>query len=67
MTHKGGWSVLNGFRNLNVLRQSKVNLERSENELNKIKDDVSLNVANNYLNILFSRENLALAKSQYEC
>jgi outer membrane protein len=59
-------SVFNGFRNLNVLRQSKVNLERSENELNKIKDDVSLNVANNYLNILFSRENLALAKSQYE-
>ena len=59
-------SVFNGFRNLNVLRQSKVNLERSENELNKIKDDVSLNVANNYLNILFSKENLALAKSQYE-
>ena len=59
-------SVFNGFRNLNVLRQSKVNLERSENELNRIKDDVSLNVANNYLNILFTRENLALAKSQYE-
>ena len=59
-------TVFNGFRNLNVLRQSKINLERSENELNKIKDDVSLNVANNYLNILFSRENLALAKSQYE-
>ena len=59
-------TVFNGFRNLNILKQSKVALERSENELNKIKDDVSLNVANYYLNILFNKENLALAKSQYE-
>jgi outer membrane protein len=59
-------TVFNGFRNLNILKQSKIALERSENELNKIKDDVSLNVANFYLNILFNKENLALAKSQYE-
>jgi len=59
-------SVFNGFRNLNILKQSKINYERSENELNKIKDDVSLNVANAYLNILFNKENLELAKSQYE-
>ena len=59
-------TVFNGFRNLNILKQSKLNFQKSENELNKIKDDVSLNVANNYLNILFNKENLALAKSQYE-
>ncbi|MCH1547179.1 MAG: TolC family protein, partial [Flavobacteriaceae bacterium] len=58
-------SVFNGFRNLNILKQSKISYERSQNELNKIKDDVSLNVANAYLNILFNKENLELAKSQY--
>ena len=49
-------TVFNGFRNLNILKQSKIALERSENELNKIKDDVSLNVANYYLNILFIKK-----------
>jgi outer membrane protein len=58
-------SVFNGFRNLNIFKQSKISYERSQNELNKIKDDVSLNVANAYLNILFNKENLELAKSQY--
>ena len=59
-------TVFNGFRNLNILRQSKLNIEKSQNDLNRIKDDISLNVANAYLNILFNKENLDLSKSQYE-
>ena len=39
-------TVFNGFRNLNVYKQSLINREASELELSRIKDDVSLNVVN---------------------
>ena len=38
----------------------------SQYKLDDMKDDISLAVANNYLQILFNRENLAAAKAQYE-
>ena len=59
-------SVFNGFRNINLLNQSKLSLERNQYELEKLKDDISLNVANAYLNVLFNKENLDLANSQVE-
>ena len=59
-------SVFNGFRNINLLNQSKLSLERNQFELEKLKDDISLNVANTYLNVLFNKENLELAKLQVE-
>ena len=59
-------SVFNGFRNINLLNQSKLSLERNQYELEKLKDDISLNVANGYLNVLFNKENLDLANSQVE-
>ena len=59
-------SIFNGFRNINLLNQSKLSLERNQFELEKFKDDISLNVANTYLNVLFNKENLELAKLQVE-
>ena len=59
-------SVFNGFRNINLLNQSKRSFERNQYELEKLKDDISLNVANAYLNVLFNKENLDLANSQVE-
>ena len=59
-------TVFNGFRTLNLFKQSKLNLERSSLELSRIKDDISLNVVNSYLNILFNQENLNVAKAQVE-
>ena len=41
-----------------------MNLEASELELSRIKDDISLNVVNAYLNILFNQENLNVAAAQ---
>ena len=32
-------SVFNGFRNINLLNQSKLNLERNQYELERLKDD----------------------------
>jgi len=58
-------TIFNGFRLTNLYQQSKLNLETSKLELSKIKDDISLNVVNAYLNILFNKENLETAKAQY--
>ena len=59
------YTIFNGFRNTNLYKQSRLNLEASELELQRIKDDISLNVVNSYLNILFNKENLSVAQSQY--
>ncbi|WP_417236928.1 TolC family protein [Bizionia paragorgiae] len=59
-------TVFNGFRNTNLYKQSQLSLEANQLELDRIKDDISLNVVNAYLNILFNVENLETAKAQYE-
>jgi len=59
-------TVFNGYRNTHLYKQSLLNLETDQLELQKIKDDISLNVANNYLNVLFNKENLETAVEQYE-
>ena len=57
-------SVFNGFRNTNLYKQSQLNLEVNKLELARIKDDISLNVVNAYLNVLFNKENLETAQAQ---
>ena len=59
-------NIFNGFRNVNLLNQSKLSLERNQYELERLKDDISLNVANSYLNVLFNKENLELARLQLQ-
>ncbi|WP_452221076.1 TolC family protein [Lacinutrix salivirga] len=59
-------TIFNGFRLTNLYKQSQLNLETNQLELNRIKDDISLNVVNAYLNILFNKENLATAQAQYK-
>lgn len=56
--------LFNGFKNLNVLEQSKLGYESSQFDLQKMKDDISLNVLNSYLNVLFNKENLKIAEAQ---
>ena len=58
-------TIFNGFRTLNSYKQAQLSLEQSNLELNRVKDDISLNVVNNYLNILFNKENLAVAIAQF--
>ncbi|MBT8259273.1 MAG: TolC family protein [Bacteroidia bacterium] len=57
-------TVFNGFQNTNIYKQAQLQLETSQMELNRIKDDISLFVANAYLNVLFNKENLEIAKAQ---
>jgi outer membrane protein len=58
-------NIFNGFRTLNLYKQSFLNQEINNLELARIKDDISLNVVNAYLNVLFNKENLQTALAQY--
>ncbi len=61
-----GITVFNGYRNLNTYKQAQLGVETSKLDLEKIEDDISLYVVNTYLNVLFAKENLSVAKVQYE-
>ena len=59
-------AIFNGFSNTNTYKQAKLGVESSKYDLQKIENDISLFVVNGYLNILFAKENLNVAKIQYE-
>lgn len=61
-----GATIFNGFRNLNTFKQAKLGIERSKLTLEQIQNDISLRVVNNYLNVLFAKENYNVAKVQSE-
>ena len=61
-----GITVFNGYRNLNTYKQAQLGVETSQLDLEKIQDDISLYVVNTYLNVLFAKENLNVAKVQFE-
>ncbi|MBP9600655.1 MAG: TolC family protein [Lutibacter sp.] len=61
-----GITVFNGYRNLNTYKQAQLGVETSKLDLEKIEDDIALYVVNTYLNALFAKENLSVAKVQYE-
>lgn len=57
-------NLFNGFSNKFKLQHAKLNRERGNVNLDKIKFDISLNITNNYLQVLFSQEILKVAKEQ---
>lgn len=56
--------LFNGFSNMHTLKQSKIRLEQQEALISKVKNDVSLNVANAYLGVLFAQEQVKVAAAQ---
>lgn len=59
-------TIFNGFRLLNSYKQSEINIEKKKLELNNLQNNISLNVANAYLNILYNNEFLFIAKRNLE-
>ena len=59
-------SIFNGLRNLNQLHRSNLQILASKYQLDDIKDDISLFVANSFLQILFNKEQLKVLQSQQE-
>ena len=58
-------TVFNGFRNTNIYKQSIINKAANGEAYKRIRDNVSLNVVNSYLNVLLNKENLRIAETQY--
>ena len=61
-----GVNIFNGFQNTNIKKQADLGLESSKLQLAILKDDISVRVANSYLNILFNKENLRIANEQLD-
>jgi outer membrane protein len=69
-TMSGGLSsaitIYNGLQNVNQLRRTQLNILASRYQLDKIKDDITINVINAYLQVLFNKEAVNVAKPQLE-
>lgn len=59
-----GIDIYKGLQNQNNFRKSKLSIIAAQYQLSKMKDDISLNVANAYLQILFNKENIKVQKEQ---
>jgi outer membrane protein len=59
-----GIDIFKGLQNINQLRKSNLTIIAAKYQLTKMQEDISLNVANAYLQILFSKENLKVQQQQ---
>lgn len=59
-------SLFEGFTLINTLKQSKLNYMSSKLDLQKVKNDMALNVATVYLQVLYNRELLAVTSDQFD-
>ncbi|MFN4197541.1 MAG: TolC family protein [Flavobacterium sp.] len=59
-----GVSLFNGLANWKNLQRSKLSKMAATYRLEKMKDDIMLNVANNYLQILLAKEQVKILKAQ---
>ncbi len=57
-------TLFNGLQISNTIRQNNLNLMASIADLDRLKNDISLNIASAYLQILFSKELLEIAENQ---
>lgn len=69
-TTSGGISsgvlIYGGLNNLNQLRKTEIAILSQRYQVDKIKDDIAINVVNAYLQVLFSKEAVKVAEPQLE-
>ncbi len=67
-TTSGGLSssvvIFDGLQNINKLRRADMAILANRYQVDKIKDDISLNVISAYLSVLFNKEAVKVAESQ---
>jgi outer membrane protein TolC len=59
-----GIDIYKGLQNQNNLRKANLSIVAAKYQLQKMLDDVSLNVANAFLQVLFNKENLKVQQEQ---
>lgn len=60
------YNLFNGLQNANTIRQYRLTVEAGQYDIEKAKNDVTLNITTGYLQVLFANEILSVAKSQAE-
>lgn len=58
------WTLFNGLQNWHGMRKAELDLIASRFDLDAIKNDISINVALAYLNILMAKEAVSIAEEQ---
>ena len=59
-----GFDIYKGMQNQNTLRKANLSIIAAKYQLTKMQEDVALNVANAFLQVLFNRENLKVQQEQ---
>ncbi len=59
-----GFDIYKGMQNQNTLRRANLSIVAAKYQLTKIQEDVALNVANAFLQVLFNKENLKVQQEQ---
>lgn len=59
-----GVDIYKGLQNQNTLRRANLSVVAAKYQLLKMQEDVALNVANAFLQVLFSKENLKVQQEQ---
>jgi outer membrane protein len=59
-------TLFNGFQILNNIQKSKYDFLKSQSDLDRSKNDISLLLANAYLQVLFSKELVDVAKNKLD-
>ncbi|TDE31945.1 MULTISPECIES: TolC family protein [Flavobacterium] len=59
-----GVDIYKGLQNQNTLRKANLSIMAAKYQLLKMQEDVALNVANAFLQVLFNKENLKVQKEQ---
>ncbi|MFH1159490.1 MAG: TolC family protein [bacterium] len=58
--------LFNGLQTANTIRQNRLNVEAGGYDIDKVKNDITLNITTGYLQVLFAFEILSTAQSQEE-
>jgi outer membrane protein len=59
-------TLFNGFQKWNTLQKNRFSLKASLEQLERLKNNISLNVASAYLQILFNQELVEISRNQLE-
>ena len=59
-----GFDIYKGMQNQNTLRRANLSIIAAKYQLTKMQEDVALNVANAFLQVLFNKENLKVKQEQ---
>lgn len=61
-----GYTLFDGLRNIRAVQRAEISKLAGQYRLDKMKDDISLFVANGYLQVILNKANLEVLKSQNE-